>query len=35
MSTLADEAERAGTGPSAGLIDEVARTVELRLLNER
>lgn len=35
LRTLADEAERVGTGPSAGLIDEVARTVELRLLNER
>lgn len=32
LRTLADEAERAGMGPSAGLIDEVARTVELRLL---
>ena len=35
LRTLADEAERVGMGPSAGLIDEVARTVELRLLNER
>ncbi len=35
LRTLADEAERAGMGPSAGLIDEVARTVEVRLLNKR
>lgn len=30
LRTLADEAERVGTGPSAGLLDEIARTVELR-----
>jgi hypothetical protein len=35
LRTLADEADRAGMGPSAGLIDEVARTVEVRLLNKR
>lgn len=35
LRSLADEAERAGMGPSAGLIDEVARTVEVRLLNMR
>lgn len=33
LRTLADEAERVGTGPSAGLLDEIARTVEVRLLN--
>lgn len=32
LRTLADEAERAGMGPSAGLIDEVARTVEVRCI---
>lgn len=31
LRTLADEAERAGMGPSAGLLDEIARTVEVRM----
>ena len=35
LRTIADEADRAGMGPSAGLIDEVARTIEVRLLNKR
>ena len=30
LRSLADEAERAGQGPSAGLLDEIARTVEQR-----
>lgn len=34
LRTLADEAEHAGMGPSAGLLDEIARTVEVRLLNK-
>lgn len=32
LRTLANEADRAGMGPSAGLLDEIARTVEVRLL---
>lgn len=35
LRTLADEAERVGMGPSAGLIDEIARTVEVRLINKQ
>ena len=35
LRTLADEAERAGMGPSAGLLDEIARTIEVRLLNKQ
>lgn len=35
LRTLADESERAGMGPSAGLLDEIARTVEVRLLNRQ
>jgi len=31
LRTLADEAELAGMGPSAGLLDEIARTVEVRM----
>lgn len=34
LRTLADEAERVGMGPSAGLIDEVARAVELRCVKQ-
>ena len=34
LRTLADEAERAGKGPSAGLLDEIARTVELRCVRK-
>ncbi|HMW64765.1 MAG TPA: hypothetical protein PLR94_13845 [Accumulibacter sp.] len=32
LRMLADEAERAGMGHSAGLLHEVARTVEVRVL---
>lgn len=32
LRKLADDAERLGQGPSAGLLDEMARTVEVRLL---
>jgi len=35
LRKLANDADRLGQGPSAGLIHEVARTVEVRLLNER
>lgn len=35
LRTLANDAETLGHGPSAGLLDEVARTVEVRLLNKR
>ncbi|MBK5915133.1 hypothetical protein CCR84_12540 [Rhodocyclus purpureus] len=31
LRRLADEAEQRGQGPSAGLLDEIARTVEARL----
>lgn len=34
LRAFADEADRAGKGPSAGLIDEIARTIEVRLLNK-
>jgi galactitol-specific phosphotransferase system IIB component len=34
LRTLADEAERVGTGPSAGLLDEIARTVEVRCVKQ-
>lgn len=32
LKALANVAEDAGHGPSAGLIDELARTVEIRVL---
>lgn len=32
---LADIADRAGHGPSAGLIDELARTVENRVIGRK
>jgi hypothetical protein len=31
LRLLADEADKAGYGPSAGLLDEIARTVEVRM----
>lgn len=34
LRALADAAERAGAGPSAGLLDEIARTVEVRVLKD-
>ena len=34
LRTLANDAEKLGHGPSAGLLDEVARTVEVRMLNK-
>lgn len=32
LRKLANDADRLGEGPSAGLLDEIARTVELRLV---
>lgn len=35
LRAFADEADSAGKGPSAGLLDEIARTIEVRLLNKQ
>lgn len=35
LQAIADQTERAGHGPSAGLIDEMARVVRDRLLQQR
>lgn len=35
LRAFADEADRAGKGPSAGLLDEIARTIEVRLLKQQ
>lgn len=35
LRLLADIAERAGHGPSAGLIDEMARVVDRRVLKKK
>lgn len=35
LRKLADEADTLGMGPSAGLLDEIARTVESRTMNKR
>lgn len=35
LQALANAAEHAGHGPSAGLIDALARTVRVRLLEEK
>lgn len=32
LRTLANDADKLGMGPSAGLLDEIARTVEVRML---
>lgn len=34
LRTLANDADRLGQGPSAGLLDEIARTVELRCVRK-
>jgi len=34
LQALADLADKAGHGPSAGLIDELARTVAIRVLRK-
>lgn len=35
LKVLANVADKAGHGPSAGLIDELARTVEVRVLTKK
>lgn len=34
LRTLANDVDRLGQGPSAGLLDEIARTVELRCVRK-
>ena len=34
LRKLANDADRLGQGPSAGLLDEIARTVELRCVKQ-
>lgn len=35
LKAFANEADSAGKGPSAGLIDEMVRTIEVRLLKQQ